>query len=320
MRKTISVLIIVLAVFGLARVYYHLTDDFRLSNISYDLPPVPEWETPPATPAEKEKLTKIFDQTFHYIGKGAQVYAFGSRDGKYVLKLFKFKHIRPPFYLKLLPPLQVFDVYREKKKAEKLAKVKSIFKGYKVAFDHDKDNTALIYLHLNKVPELNISTHIVDKIGRDYNLNLNDTVFVLQEWGVTLRNQLTTDLEADNLPAAKAHIRSILTMYLQEYSRGLYDRDHGVPQNSGFLGDRPFHLDVGKFSYSPEYSEPAFYERDLAWVSLMIRSWILTKFPHYVKPLTEDMDSFLTKEYGRPVDLAKLQPTLQGGKKPPLSP
>src|ERR1700724_132490 len=88
-----------LVLFGLARLYYRLTDDFRLSNMTYSLPFKAPWESPSLTPEQHRELAQILNQKFFYIGKGAQCYAFASDDQQYVLKFFKFKHLKPSFWV-----------------------------------------------------------------------------------------------------------------------------------------------------------------------------------------------------------------------------
>lgn len=306
-RFWIGLILLAIILFGFARLYYYLTDDFRVSNMTYDLPYNKEWATPAPTVEEKDHLKHILDQPFHYIGKGAQVYAFGSEDGQYVIKFFKFKHIRPSIWVDMLPSIPPFKAYKEDKKLKKAGKVFKVFNGYKLAFDHDKENTQLIYIHLNKTDDLKLNVTIVDKIGFERNLHLDDVIFILQRRGVTLRTKLTEDFERGDILAAQKHVIDILAMYLSEYKIGIYDRDHGVAQNTGFIGDKPFHLDVGKFSYGEEFKNPEFYQPDLIWVAAKIKKWIYENFPAYEQAMTQAMEIYLSEQFKFPVDLTQAQ-------------
>ena len=57
-------------------------------------------------------------------------------------------------------------------------------------------------------------------------------------------------------------------MYISEYKKGIYDRDHGVMHNTGFVEDYPFHLDVGKFSKEESMRQVKFYKKDLERICL----------------------------------------------------
>jgi len=54
---------------------------------------------------EHQELAQILNQKFSYIGKGAQCYAFVSDDQLYVLKFFKFKHLKPNLLVDLIPSI-----------------------------------------------------------------------------------------------------------------------------------------------------------------------------------------------------------------------
>ena len=122
-RYFLRIILVVVAVFLAALIYYPVTDDFRMGNLVHDMPAHPEWESPPLSPADKQELTRILDQEFSYMGKGAQSYVFGSADGKYVLKFFKFKHLKPSLiveWLPTIPPLKKYKETQRKRKQRKL--------------------------------------------------------------------------------------------------------------------------------------------------------------------------------------------------------
>lgn len=292
-------LIFLIFIFILARLYYFVTDDFRLSNISYDLPYNPEWSSEPLTAA----FIPILQQPFSYLGKGAQVYAFESQDKKYVLKFFKFKHIRPSLFIEWLPPIGPLEAFKKQKSEKKANKVRNIFRGYKIAYDRDRNYSGLLYIHLNKSSDINLQATLIDKIGLKHLVNLDDTVFILQKRGETFRSRLAKDLARGDLARAETHIHQILNMYLDEYANGVFDRDHGVMQNSGFIDEEPFHLDVGKFSSADSSQNIEFYEKDLIWVALKIKFWLQKNYPQHANALTDSLNAFLSQKFAHLIDL-----------------
>ena len=111
-QRLIWVVLLITITFFSSRVYYRLTDDFRIANMTYELPYNTDWEIEPLTHSEKENLHSILSQPFYYIGKGAQSYAFMSEDKKHVIKFFKFKHLRPNWFEKLVANVSLFEEYK----------------------------------------------------------------------------------------------------------------------------------------------------------------------------------------------------------------
>lgn len=147
-KKAALFFCLILLLFTFARLYYHLTDDFRLGNISYDFSNTPVRQIPDLTIEEYAVLYRLLDQNFYYIGKGSQCYAFASEDGSYVIKFFKFKHLRPNILINLLPNLFPFKTFKENHIERKRKKLIETLNGYDLAFNENRQETQLLYTHL----------------------------------------------------------------------------------------------------------------------------------------------------------------------------
>lgn len=308
-RLTIYVVLAIVFLFGSARVYYRLTDDFRLSNMTYDFSHESfSWPVIRLSSEEQQGLTQLLGQTFHYIGKGAQCYAFVSEDGEYVLKFFKFKHLKPNWLVQFIPPVYPFKEYKETIIEKKRRKLQGVFEGYDLAYRENKEDSELIYLHLMPTNHLQQYVTVIDKMGFEHHINLDDVVFLVQKKGETLRTRLNRELGSKDVTAAEASIAKILDMYRREYQKGVYDRDHGVLHNTGFVHDQPFHLDVGKFTQDDRMRQVEFYKKDLEHIVWKIDTWVKQNYPHYHATLTK----FLTRQYkdytGDDLDIASIDP------------
>ncbi len=278
---------------GLLRVYYRLTDDFRLSNITYDMSNEPIWEIPAPSSAELTAIHQVLGQKFYYIGKGAQSYAFGSEDQKYVLKFFKFKHLRPNWLARLIPPIPPFTEFKERIVERKKRQLHGVFEGYALAYRANKEGAGLIFVHLVPTNYLKQKVTVVDKIGIERQIDLDDVVFLIQKKGETFRQRMVRQLNQNQMEAAKESIYKILAMYVTEYQKGVYDRDHGVMHNTGFVQDTPFHLDVGKFSKEDKMRQVEFYKKDLLNVVWKIDTWIKSVYPEQYPALS----AYIAEEY-----------------------
>lgn len=280
-----------LLIFILARLYYSLTDDFRLSNITYPLPYEESWQIATPSHSEEKELNEILKQPFHYLGKGAQSYAFSSEDGKYVLKFFKFKHLHPSIFINSLPPVGFLKDYKEKQVTRKERKLFGVFKSYKLAFDKDKDESGLIFIQLNTEGNLERTVTVIDKIGIRRTINLQNYPFILQYKGETLRTVISNLLKNGDVEKAKQRFGQILDMYAREYNKGVFDHDHGVMQNTGFVGDQPIHLDVGKLLPEEQMTDKAFAKKDAELVVAKMNEWVEKNYPEYSAQIKEYLNA-----------------------------
>jgi hypothetical protein len=298
-RLFLGVLAAFLIILVLTRGYYRLTDDFRLANMTHPMPYQTEWEIPPLDALEKNQLDQILKQTFYYIGKGAQSYAFASEDKQYVLKFFKFKHLKPSWFVDMLPSIPPFERYRNTQALRKQRKLEGVFVGYRLAYDLHRKESGLIYIHLNPTFNTHQSVHVKDKIGRDHEIDLDPVVFIVQEKAQTMRAVINELLQKGNEPLAKHRIRQILDLYYSEYKKGIYDRDHGVMHNTGFVHDRPIHLDVGKLTKEETMKNPAVARQDLEIIVRKVDYWLSTNYPKYQETILQDMQEKLSELWSK---------------------
>lgn len=295
-------------IFGGFRLYYRLTDDFRLANMTYQLPFDPPWKAPPLSDEEYQQLAQILDQKFSYIGKGAQCYAFASADDQYVLKFFKFKHLKPSLFVDLIPPIPPFKSYKQNCIERKKRKLISVFNGYDLAFRENRKDSELIYLHLVSTQNLHLKATVLDKIGFERQINLDDVVFLVQKKGETLRNRMNRLLKQERLDEAEQTIASIVKMYMAEYQKGIYDHDHGVMHNTGFVGDQPFHLDVGKLNKDERMKEVAHFKKDLEHVLWKIDVWMKANYPQFYQRFSSHLSAEYEKMTGESLDFRIIDP------------
>jgi hypothetical protein len=294
---------------GFSRLYYHLTDDFRLANMTYAIPFETNWQSPILTNQEHQQIAQILNQPFYYHRKGAQCYVFISQDQHYVLKFFKFKHLRPHLLAHLIPPFPPFRDYKQTLDERKKNKLLRVFDGFDLAYQENREGSGLIYLQLTPLSLLHQNVTVVDKMGMERFIDLDTVPFLIQSKGETLRTRLKRQLNARQVPEAQRSIASILDMYLVEYQKGLLDGDPGVMHNTGFLADRPFRLDVGKLSRHLQIHQVEFYKKNLEHIIWKIDQWIKIIYPTNYSEMT----LFLSKEYerltGEFLDIASIDST-----------
>jgi hypothetical protein len=300
-RKYLPLLLVGLALFGLTRVYFRLTDDFRLANITYEMPYQEKWEVPTLSSVDQQKFDEIIKQKFHYIGKGAQSYAFKSDDDQYVIKFFKFKHLKPSLFVDFIPNVGFLGRYKQAQIDRKERLLNSVFDGYRLAYAVHAPETGLIYIHLNKSQNLNKKVTLFDKLGFEKTVNLDEIPFILQVKVETTRQVMNKLMKKQDIAGAKAHINKIFDLYMLEYSKGIYDRDHGVMHNTGFAGLEPIHLDVGKLTKDDRMKTKEFYKPDLQLIEKKFNVWFRANYPDHAAEMQNFMKNEMAKRMGESV-------------------
>ena len=302
LKWLLYVLAIIAVIWGSVRIYFRLTHDFRLNNITHHMPHHQEWEIEPLSAENAEKIDAILNQKFHYIGKGAQSYAFVSDDGNYVLKFFKFKHLRPHWFVNSFPNIPPFSNYRDRQTIRKHRKLNGVFAGYHLGYSENQLESGLLYVHLNVGEGLHRSVTVYDKIGWERTINLDKVPFILQEKAIPLSQMLDNLISKGDIAAAKQHIRQIFDLYLREYKKGLVDTDPGIMNNSGFVNDKPIHLDVGKMIKKESVKKPSKHQPDLEYLAWEVKHWLRKHHPKQEQEISNDLSDHLTGIFGRSFD------------------
>jgi hypothetical protein len=285
------------AIYGAGRLYFAVTAGFTKGNILSNNEYRENWAIKSLESHEKEDVKRILSQKFTYLGKGCQSYVFASEDGKYVLKFVKYQRFRPQAWLDQFSFIPLVDGIRLGKIEKKEKKLNMLFESWKIAYENLKDETGLIYVHLNKSNDLDQSVTIIDKLGFEHTLNMDEMEFMLQKRATMLCSTITQLAQNGKKDQAKAIIDHLLDMVLAEYSRGLADNDHALMQNTGVFENKAVHIDVGQFVFKPEISKPEIYKQELFSKTFKFRHWLKKRHPDLAVYLNEKLESIIGPEF-----------------------
>lgn len=222
------------------------TQGFHLAKLQLDFPVQAKWDTP-----APESLHEIFDQPFHFLGKGMQSFVFASDDGRYVIKLFRFDKI--------------------KDKTEYI----HLFDACKTAYDHLKAETGLIYIHLNPTDHLP-TIQCKNPLGRTMHISLNPLRFVIQRKGEPFEKTL---FEARKDPTVmKKRLDQWCSLIQTRAFAGIRNKDPSLTRNVGFLEDRAIEFDFGNYRADGAATPSAEIERcrqkTRLWLSKNAPEWV----------------------------------------------
>lgn len=255
-----------------------------LEKITSLLPYNPEWELPPLSKEEQAKVETILSQPFSYLGKGCQVYAFISQDKQYVLKVFKQRSTQERSFLDRLP--FSFNPFY-KNKLHRMANFQDAMESSKTAFLELKDDAALLYGHLTKQEESPRLIALTDKQGRNFQVDINDTAFVLQKKADLLYPRITSFMKQGDTEGAKRTISSLLA-FLEKLSRkGVVENDPSLRKNFGFVQGQPIQIDVGKLKIDPTKARSSTFKADLGNITQSFKTWLCENYPE-LNPFFEE--------------------------------
>lgn len=245
MKRLIFLVSLCLLMLALGHGYYALTGDFQISQLlQAEANGIGAGVAPSVVPSRE----------FTYLGHGHQSFAFLSRDGTVVLKLFKNDYLNRSAWKNVIPPiffLRPLFLYTGEGKASRMRR---LLNGYEAAFAYDRENAGLLAFHQYKTG-CPLPCTLVDALGAKQTLNLDDYVFALQVKAVPFRKEMSSlDQEGRD-----RRLQQLETLYLAEAERKILDHDHNVFDNIGFLDDRAIRIDSGKIEYRPDLDAEAFH-------------------------------------------------------------
>jgi len=124
-----------------AKSWQLITDGFRLDKIKTTLIEKRDKKN------VSNEINDILDQKFRYLSKGCQTYVFESEDKNYVIKFVRYHRYTIPMWLNISSFATDYKNIRLYYKSKLL---NDSLNSYRIANEHLKDETATIYVHLQK--------------------------------------------------------------------------------------------------------------------------------------------------------------------------
>lgn len=292
-------------VYGIGRIYYYTTDGFTTSNIASTLEFDERFETKRISDEDKNLIDSVLSQKFSYLGKGCQSYVFASEDGQYVIKFFKYQRLTPQKWHNLFAFIPAFNEHRLMKIEQKKLELESIFSSCKLAFDELRQETGLVFVHLNKSKDLNKKLVIFDKLNFEHHLNLDDFEFLIQKRAHMLEATLHQQMKANKADMAKRLLDDLFDTLVAEYQKGFGDNDHALLQNTGVIDGKAVHIDVGQFVQNENLKNMDILTQEIFNKTYRLRLWLNQQYPELSEHLDQRLHAFIGPKFN------ELKPTLK---------
>ena len=295
-------LALILLIVGYAIHWYdERGEGFRLYKIQEKIVNDPRWELA-TTPQEIETAKTILSsQKFKYLGHGFQCYAFESEDGLYVLKFFRYQRLRLPHFIEKLPSFPFLDEWRKERHISLGHRRECLLRSCKTSWELAKRETALLFVHLNQTTGLFETATIIDPLGEEHSLRMDNYQFMLQRKALHIKPEFERLMASGKLEEAKERINQIFELLLDCSRKSIQDMDGALirKNNLGFLGNRAIYIDGGKLVYRETIRSKKYFEKDMKRLN-PLRKWFLENYPvlathfdHQLAQVNEQFDTLI---------------------------
>jgi hypothetical protein len=290
--KTLVYLALTVAV---ERFCHRQTAGFQVHKVLSSFPFDKNYAIPSITEEQINQTNLLLDQKYYFLGFGGQGYSFLSEDGLYVLKLFKIHHMRVPNYFEKIPTFGSIKKIQEKwsNKCEK--KHRKIFSSCKLAYDDFKEETGLLFLHLNKTKGLHPKISVINRIGVEVLLPLDNAVFALQKKADLSATDITKLINEPE--ALKRHITAFLEHITNRCGKGIEDTDSGLSRNYGYVGKDLIQIDIGSLRKKHLLQQPYALQQELKKKTRSLRKLLKTKAPSELALIEDLIENQLKRDH-----------------------
>jgi hypothetical protein len=263
--------------------YQLITDGFRIDKIKFE----PFLENIVVEDNFFE-VENILNQKFKYLSKGCQTYVFQSEDKKYVLKFIRYQRYKPYLWLKTFENKYFLNNYYTKLKNHKDKLFVQSINSYQIANDYLKDETKILYIHLNQTTNLNKKVVIIDRVNQKFEINLDEYGFILQKKASSLSKHLINNLNNEN------HLKEITNSFLNLtdsiYKKGFINSDYNCIKNSGIIENDVIFTDLGSFKKIDNLNEKIVYKNEMNKFMKYYKRWTDRHSPKLTSYLIDEID------------------------------
>lgn len=273
----LKIFVFLLLVVVLSKSWQLITEGFRLDKIKQELKFTSEKVN------VDPEINKILDQQFNYLSKGCQTYVFESQDKNYVIKFVRFHRYKTPFWFDVLT---FFDDYKNKRQAYKNKLLSNSLNSYEIAYKYLENETATVYVHLNKTNLINKKLIIRDRLKKKYVIDLDNTAFLVQKRVNRFKDILKK--YQNNEDELKRLTHSFLLTTKSIYLKGFNNDDYNCIKNSGVIDNRVIHSDVGSFIEKNLKDKEAF-EKEFKHFVIYFNKWAKKNAPFLIDYVDDEI-------------------------------
>ncbi|HSW72458.1 MAG TPA: hypothetical protein VLG44_03505, partial [Chlamydiales bacterium] len=214
---------------------------------------------------------------FYFLGRGQQVYAFESSDGKHVIKFLRMPKYHPPFWTKL--PLLPAGLAAKGAKVTKRRESfwKSCQRSVLLAMSELKNETGLIFCHLEQTDDMQKFITIYDRLGVEHLIDLDRYTFILQRKMEPIAPFLLRLYKKNDREGIERTLSSFQEAISNRVNKKIRNKNRNCMRNMGLLDGKVQEFDVGELKFDPQIDS----NREMRKSTEQLKEWLEVNMPEY---------------------------------------
>jgi hypothetical protein len=278
---------------GIDRLAHHKSRHFSLDKITNTYPFCADWNVPPLSVEEQKKLDEILSQKFTYYSKGSQAYVLISEDKQYILKFLKQQKLHANSWLSRIP-LSFNPYYQQRLFKE--SKARATFSACTTAFKELKEETGLIYVHINNAKDVNKKVVVFDKNGQKHIVDIDRTSFYVQKRAKLIYSRISELMHQGSVEEVKTIISSVFSLMDHLGKKGVVDNDPILRKNFGLINDTAVQIDVGKLRIDVERKYNGAHRKEVSSITHSFRVWLENNYPFLIEHFDQCLGAIIAGE------------------------
>jgi hypothetical protein len=236
-----------------------------------------------------EEVNLALEQTFHYLGRGRQCFAFASEDGRYVLKFPRTDIYKTPLWARALP----VHSYRKALETEHSRRERFVLESFHISATELQSQTGTLALHIGQSAPKGSVLKVVDALHCRHHLPLEKVSFILQRKHPIWTKAFTDSLEKGDKKKAEMILDALVEVIVERGKKGILNKDRSFLRNYGFDGVKAYQIDIGSFFRKADLSLDAAYQKSVIDSLDPVQEWLLLKSPEMKLYLDEKLKKLL---------------------------
>jgi hypothetical protein len=172
-----------------------------------------------------------------------------------------------------------------------------IFETYKAAYEHLREETGLLYIHLNKTSEWSSFATLIDNRGKKIFVNLDSTEFMVQQRAQKIYERFDELVREENDRDLKLCIRSFLQLIATRCEKGFADQDLSVRKNFGFVGNKAIQIDCVTLTPDSSMKYPLNFRNAILQAAERLDEWAQISYPEATLYIQEEAQKIINQSF-----------------------